>query len=114
MVCCCGSGCFGCILCGFEACSDGGLPLRKRRPGMHLDASSAGRCLGGVTSSFRASESDVRHFSWVVWRCFLRGFGACSDGGLPLRKRLHWMQMHLDPSSPDAVWSLPWRCNFFF
>ena len=35
---------------------------------------SPGRCLGGVTSSFlfsslRASESDVRHFSWVVWRC---------------------------------------------
>ena len=29
----------------------------------------------------------------------------------PLRKRLHWMQMHLDPSSPDAVWSLPWRCH---
>ena len=33
------------------------------------------------------------------------------EGGSPLRKRLHWMQMHLDPSSPDAVWSLPWRCN---
>ena len=31
-------------------------------------SSSLGRCLGGVTSSFRASESDVRHFSWVVWR----------------------------------------------
>ena len=30
---------------------------------------SPGRCLGGVTSSLRASESDVRHFSWVVWRC---------------------------------------------
>ena len=39
----------------------------------------------------------------------LRGVGACSEGGSPLRKRLHWMQMHLDPSSPDAVWSLPWR-----
>ena len=24
---------------GFEACSDGGVPLRKRRPGMHLKAS---------------------------------------------------------------------------
>ena len=34
-----------------------------------LFSSSPGRCLGGVTSSFRASESDVRHFSWVVWRC---------------------------------------------
>ena len=54
---------------GFEACSDGGVPLRTRRPGMHLEASLPGRCLGGVTSSLRASESDVRHFSWVVWRC---------------------------------------------
>ena len=44
----------------------------------------------------------------------LRGVGACSEGGSPLRKRLHWMQMHLDPSSPDAVWSLPWQCNNFF
>ena len=43
---------------------------------------------------------------------FLSGFGACSDGGLLLRKRLLWMR--LDPSSPDAVWSLPWQCNNFF
>ena len=43
VACCCGSGCFGCICVVLE--------------------------LGGVTSSFRASESDVRHFSWVVWRC---------------------------------------------
>ena len=27
------------FLSGFEADSDGGLPLRKRRPGMHLEAS---------------------------------------------------------------------------
>ena len=45
----------------------------------------SGRCLGSViTSSFRASESNVRQFSWVVWRC-VSGFGACSDGGLLLR-----------------------------
>ena len=64
---------------------------------------SPGRCLGGVTSSFRASESDVRQFSWV-------GFGADSDGGLPLRRRsggLGCIWRHLS-------WSLPWRCNFFF
>ena len=43
-------------------------------------AAQSGRCLGGVTSSsFRAAESDVREFSWVVWRRF--GFGACPDGG---------------------------------
>ena len=108
----------------------------------HLLQMQSGRCLGGVIIFFFwASESDVRHFSWAVWCCvfvwFLSGFGAwldgglllrkrllwmrlravgaCSEGGSPLRKRLHWMQMHLDPSSPDAVWSLPWRCpNLLF
>ena len=53
----------------------------------------SGRCLGGVTSSFRASESDVTHFSWVVWRCVFVWFWACSDGGLLLRKRLLWMHL---------------------
>ena len=69
---------------------------------MHLDPSSPDavwslpwRCHNLLFSSFfralessffKASESDVRHFSWAVWRCvfvwFLSGFGACSDGGL--------------------------------
>ena len=48
---CCGSGCFGCVW-------------------THLLQMQSGRCLGSViTSSFRASESNVRQFSWVVWRC---------------------------------------------
>ena len=139
---CCASGCFGCVCMVLEL-----VPKVVRRCGSgyigcrciwtHLLQMQSGRCLGGViTSSFRASESDVRQFSWVVWRCVfvwfwgvfcwwftvaqaaalmrLRGVGACSEGGSPLRKRLHWMQMHLDPFSPDAVWSLLWRCNNFF
>ena len=31
--------CGAAFLSGFGADSDGGLPLRKRRPGMHLEAS---------------------------------------------------------------------------
>ena len=64
---CCASGCFGCVW----ACSEGGSPLRKRLHWMqmHLDPSSPGRCLGGVDSALRASDSDVTLFSWVVWRC---------------------------------------------
>ena len=66
---CCGSGCFGCVW-------------------THLLQMQSGRCLGSViTSSFRASESNVRQFSWCG-AAFLSGFGACSDGGLLLRKRL--------------------------
>ena len=68
--------CGAAFLSGFGACSDGGLLLRKRLLWMRLDPSSpdlqmqSGRCLGSViTSSFRASESNVRQFSWVVWRC---------------------------------------------
>ena len=52
----------------------------------HFLQMQSGRCLGGViTSSFRVSESDVRQFSWVVWRCVFVWFWACSDGGLLLR-----------------------------
>ena len=62
--------CGAAFLSGFGACSDGGLLLRKRLLWMRLLQMQSGRCLGSViTSSFRASESNVRQFSWVVWRC---------------------------------------------
>ena len=93
VVCCCGSGCFGCICVVLKLvlmvvcrCGSGGLGCIWTHLLLVV-------CLGGVTSSFRASESDVMHFSWVVWRCFLCGFGACSDAGLLLRKRLLWMHL---------------------
>ena len=118
---------------------EGGSPLRKRLHWMrciwtHLLQMHSGRCLGSViASSFRASESDVRQFSWVrVDAAFLSGFGACSDGRLLLRKRLLWITFAwcwslfrgwfavaeaatLDADASwthllaDAVWSLPWR-----
>ena len=60
--------CGAAFLFGFGA-EYGGLLLRKRRPWDASGGISPGRCLGGVTSSFRASESNIREFSWVVWRC---------------------------------------------
>ena len=75
---CCASGCFGCVW-------------------THLLQMQSGRCLGNViTSSFKASESNVRQFSWVVWRCVWslpwRWCRGAFEGGSPLRKRLHWMR----------------------
>ena len=49
-----------------------GVPVRSRWFAVVEAANEmqSGRCLGGVIpSSFRASESNVRQFSWVVWRC---------------------------------------------
>ena len=75
---CCASGCFGCVW-------------------THLLQMQSGRCLGNViTSSFRASESNVRQFPWVVWRCVWslpwRWCRGAFEGGSPLRKRLHWIR----------------------
>ena len=91
---CCGSGGFGCVW-------------------THLLQMQSGRCLGNViTFLLGLQKATLGSFRGWCGAAFLSGFGACSDGGLLLRKRLLWMR--LDPSSPDAVWSLPWQCNNFF
>ena len=61
------SGCFGCVCVVLEL-----VPrvVRRDASGPIFSRCRSGRCLGSViTSSFRASESNVRQFSWVVWRC---------------------------------------------
>ena len=98
----CGSGYIGWDASGpiFSRCS----LLQKATLG-----SFRGWCGAAFLSGFGAcSDGGLLLRKRLLWMR-LRGVGACSEGGLPLRKRLHWMQMHLDPSSPDAVWSLPWR-----
>ena len=54
----------------------------------------------------RAKEVTLIVIFWVVSRC-VRGWFAVAEAAT-------LDEMHLDPSSPDAVWSLPWQCNNFF
>ena len=92
---CCGSGCFGCICVVLRLvlmvvcrCGSGGLGCIWR----HLSWSLPWRC-NFFFSSLRPQKATLGTFRGWCGAAFLSGFGACSDGGLLLRKRLRWMHL---------------------